>query len=108
MPESIAAIPCIFQQPDEDEPSRSTWVRIEPSHYGVSICIFKEKPDTNTPDYKAMASLHVDGCFMNQVKVQLWDENTDSEVEDPQSIILVEDVDSWKPQAHNMDEEEDE
>ena len=93
-------VPCIFPQPDEDEPGRQTWVRVEPSNWGITIAIFKERPTRDTPEWQAMAVVHIDPCFMNQVKVQLWDEYLDSERDDGWWITLVANVDGWRPRGN--------
>lgn len=90
-------VPCIFPQPDDDEPTRRTWVRVEPSHWGFTIAIFKEQPTRETPEREAMCVIHVDACFMNQIKVQLWDEHQDSERDDGLWVTLADNVDAWRP-----------
>jgi hypothetical protein len=90
-------VPCIFPQQDDDDPTRRTWVRVEPSHWGITIAIFKEQPTRETPEWQAMAVAHVDACFMNQVKAQLWGEHQDSERDDGLWITLVSNVDTWRP-----------
>jgi hypothetical protein len=95
-------LPCIFPQLDDDEPGRRTWVRVEPSNWGITIAIFKEQPTPETPEWQAMSVVHVDACFMNQVKVQLWDEYQDSERDDGRWITLVADVDGWRPREDEV------
>ena len=90
-------IPCIFPQPDDDQPGRQTWVRVEPSNWGITVAVFKERPTRETPEWQAMTVVHVDACFMNQVKAQLWDEHQDSERGDGLWITLVSNVDEWRP-----------
>ena len=93
-------VPCIFPQPDDDQPGRRTWVRVEPSNWGITIAIFKEQPTRQTPEWQAMTVVHVDACFMNHVRVQLWDEHQDSERDDGLWITLVGDVDEWRPREN--------
>ncbi len=93
-------IPCIFPHPDEVEQGRQTWVRVEPSIWGMTIAIFKEQPTRNTPEWQAMAVAHIDLCFMNTVKVKLWDEYLDSERDDGWPITLVANVDEWRPRGN--------
>jgi hypothetical protein len=101
-PITTAVVPCIFPQADSESQGRQTWVRVEPSNWGLSIAIFKDRPTRHTPEWQAMAVVHIDPCFLNQALVQLWDERQDSERDEGRWITLVAQIDGWKlPASRN-------
>lgn len=99
--------PIIFREADETNAARGVWVRISPSQWGVSIALFKEQPTEDTPEWQAMASIHIDPCFSNQSKIIAWDEHDDPENSDGREVILVESIDGWKPQEELGQEHEE-
>lgn len=104
VPVTRTALPCIFPVADEENPW-GTWVRIVPSAYGVSIEVFEGQPTGETPGWQSMCAIHVDAAFGNQVKVQLWDEDTDQEADDPNVVVLVKDVKHWQRPDWKEEEE---
>ena len=98
----------IFRQVDETDAERGVWVRMSPSHWGVSIALFKEQPTEETPEWQAMTSIHVDPCFDNRSKVTAWNEHNDPENSHGREFILVESIDGWKPRPQEESDAESE
>lgn len=84
----------IYRQQDVDgsDPDLGVWVRISPDHWGVSVATFWEKPDEQTPEWKALASFDFDPCYDNQSKLVVWDEHRDPERDGGKEMLLVKDI----------------
>ncbi|SRR6266849_2397985 len=80
---------------DDANRDRTIYLNLEMGPYGLQVDVFKVRPvDVTNPNYM-MASIGVE-VFSNKVSIVISHCNQMGDV-DPDKIIVVDDVDAWKP-----------
>lgn len=87
----------IYWQEDQHDPEHGAWVQISHFDAGVTVAIFREKPDKHSPVNAAMASVDVFPNNDDQGKVEIFNEHTDPDAEDSRTVMLIESVSEFKP-----------
>ena len=95
------AIEHIFEVVDDAHPERSVWFHVEPSVFGVSVTVYKERPSGE--NFQIPIATTITELFNNKVNVRVWDEPKSKEDGEPLALNLCANVDTWTP-----DEEESE
>ena len=87
----------IYWQEDQHDSECGAWLQISHFDAGVTVAIFREKPDEDSQVNAAMASVDVFPNNDDQGKVELWDEHTDPDTGNSRTVMLIESVSEFKP-----------